>query len=52
LPTNATVADLAAQLGIPDGFVNAAAVNNTAVAPDTPLHNGDQVNLFPPSAGG
>jgi molybdopterin converting factor small subunit len=52
LPTKATVADLAAQLGIPDGFVNAAAVNNTAVAPDTPLHNGDQVNLFPPSAGG
>lgn len=52
LPANATVADLADQLAIPDGFVTAAAVNNTAVSPDTSLHDGDQVNLFPPSAGG
>jgi molybdopterin converting factor small subunit len=52
LPTKATVTDLADRLGIPDGFVNAAAVNNTAVSPDTSLNDGDQVNLFPPSAGG
>jgi molybdopterin converting factor small subunit len=52
IPANTTVAGLAAQLGIPDGLVNAAAVNDTAVSPDTPLNNGDQVSLFPPSAGG
>jgi sulfur carrier protein ThiS len=52
IPAHTTVAGLANQLGIPDGLVNAAAVNNTAVSPDTPLNDGDQASLFPPSAGG
>lgn len=47
-----TAVALAHQLGIPDGLVNAVAVNGTAVEPDAPLHPGDKVSLFPPSAGG
>ncbi|GIK57899.1 MAG: MoaD/ThiS family protein [Chloroflexi bacterium] len=47
-----TAVSLAQALGIPDGLVNAVAVNGTAVQPDTPLHPGDKVSLFPPSAGG
>ncbi|MFO7537041.1 MAG: MoaD/ThiS family protein [Chloroflexota bacterium] len=52
LPPNTTIAGLAHHLGIPDGFVNAAAVNKTAVSPTTPLNDGDEVSLFPPAAGG
>jgi molybdopterin converting factor small subunit len=52
LPTNTTITGLADYLGIPDGFVNAAAVNDTAVSPTTQLNDGDQVSLFPPAAGG
>ncbi|HEX6385158.1 MAG TPA: MoaD/ThiS family protein [Anaerolineae bacterium] len=48
----ATPATLAAHLGIPDGLVNAAAVNSESVAADTPLQDGDQVSLFPAAAGG
>jgi molybdopterin converting factor small subunit len=52
LPAGTTVAELAHHLGIPEGFVNAAAVNDTAVSPPTPLTDGDKVRLFPPAAGG
>ncbi len=52
LPPGSTVDTLARQLGIPEGFVSAAAVNETAIESDTPLHDGDNVSLFPPSAGG
>jgi molybdopterin converting factor small subunit len=51
-PPGATVDSLAAALGIPDGFVSAAAVNDEAVDSATPLRDGDRVSLFPPSAGG
>jgi hypothetical protein len=47
-----TAVTLAVELGVPDGLVNAVAVNGTAVEADIPLHPGDQVSLFPPSAGG
>ncbi|HRQ40160.1 MAG TPA: MoaD/ThiS family protein [Chloroflexota bacterium] len=47
-----TAVSLAHELGIPDGLVNAVAVNGTAVDLDTPLHAADKVSLFPPSAGG
>jgi molybdopterin converting factor small subunit len=47
-----TAVSLAAALGIPEGLVNAAAVNGTAVEPDVPLQPGDRISLFPPSAGG
>lgn len=52
LPPNATIDTICRQLGIPDGFVSAAAVNNEAVENSTPLGQGDKVSLFPPSAGG
>ena len=52
LPPGSTVETLARRLGIPEGFVSAAAVNETAIESDTPLHDGDNVSLFPPSAGG
>lgn len=48
----ATAVTIAAALGIPDGLVNATAVNGEAAEPDTPLQEGDKVSLFPPSAGG
>jgi molybdopterin converting factor small subunit len=52
LPTGATVEALLAQLGIPDGQINAAAVNDEAVELSVVLADGDRVSLFPPSAGG
>ena len=52
LPSGSTVDTLARRLGIPEGFVSAAAVNETATESDTPLRDGDSVSLFPPSAGG
>ena len=55
IPAATTLASLLDHLDIPDGFVTAAAVNNTAVSdPLTTisLHPNDQVSLFPPSAGG
>lgn len=47
-----TAASLAQTLGIPDGFVNAVAINGDAAEPDNPLHPGDKISFFPPSAGG
>ncbi len=52
LPPGATVDDLSRQLGILDGFVSAAAVNDEAVESSAVLRDGDRVGLFPPSAGG
>lgn len=52
LTAGSTAVTLAAQLGIPDGFVNAVAVNSQVADPDTVLQTGDQVSLFPPAAGG
>lgn len=48
----ATVDTLSRQLGIPDGVVSAAAVNDEAVESSVPLTHGDRISLFPPSAGG
>ena len=52
LPPEATVESLGRALGIPDGLVSAAAVNDEAVESDAGLIDGDRVALFPPSAGG
>jgi sulfur carrier protein ThiS len=52
LPDGATLETLLAQLGIPDGQINAAAVNDEAVELTAVLGEGDRVSLFPPSAGG
>lgn len=52
LPTGAMVSTLARHLGIPDGLINVAAVNGETVDVTTPLQKGDEINLFPPAAGG
>jgi sulfur-carrier protein len=52
LPEPATAATLVALLAIPDGLVNAAAVNGAVAPLDTPLQPGDKISLFPPAAGG
>jgi sulfur carrier protein ThiS len=52
LPAEATIATLVTQLGIPEGMIQAAAVNDEAVEPSLTLRNGDRIGLFPPTAGG
>lgn len=52
LPSHATVDILADRLGIPEGFISAAAVNDQAVDSSAGLVDGDRISLFPPSAGG
>lgn len=52
LRNGATVAELAADLGITANSFSAVAINGEAAEEDTPLRNGDEVRLFPPSAGG
>lgn len=47
-----TVHDVAHTLGIPDGFINATAVNGTTAPSTTTLHDNDKISLFPPSTGG
>lgn len=46
------IAELAAQLGIPDGLVTAASLNGDAVEVTAVAHPNDKIGLFPPSAGG
>ncbi len=48
----ATAVHIINQLGIEEGLVTAVAINNETAELDTVLHDGDQVSLFPPSAGG
>ncbi|MEW5987969.1 MAG: MoaD/ThiS family protein [Chloroflexota bacterium] len=52
LPAGSAVDAVVALLGIPEGLVNAAAVNGEAVELTTPLQPDDQVSLFPAAAGG
>lgn len=52
MPPGSTVEDLGRALGIPDGFISAAAVNNQAVDSASLLADSDRISLFPPSAGG
>lgn len=47
-----TAVSLITQLAIPDGLVNAVAINGEATDQLTTLRPGDQVGMFPPSAGG
>lgn len=47
-----TAVHLATQLGIEEGLVTAVAINGEAAELDTVLQDGDQISLFPPSAGG
>ncbi len=51
-PAEATVAFLLTDLGVGQGYVGAIAVNGEVASADSPLQDGDEVRLFPPSAGG
>jgi molybdopterin converting factor small subunit len=52
LQKGATIADLAADLGIDSGSISAVALNGEAAGEDRLLEDRDEVRLFPPSAGG
>ena len=52
LPAGAVAADLAPVLSLPAGLLRSVFINNAAATPDTALHDGDQVGLFPPVVGG
>lgn len=51
-PFGATVYSIMTQLGLEEGVVAAAAINNQTASLDTLLQPGDKLALFPPSAGG
>lgn len=52
LQDGATAVHAATQLGIDDGWVTAVAINGKTAELGTVLHDGDQISLFPPVAGG
>ncbi|MBK8903854.1 MAG: MoaD/ThiS family protein [Anaerolineaceae bacterium] len=52
LQEGATAVQAVALLGLDDGLVTAVAINGETAELDTVLHDGDQISLFPPSAGG
>lgn len=52
LPAGSTIATLVKTLGIPEGSITAAALNDEAVEVNASVQEGDKVGLFPPSAGG
>ncbi|MGH7309125.1 MAG: MoaD/ThiS family protein [Candidatus Rokuibacteriota bacterium] len=52
IPTDSTVDDVAAHLGIPSDLPRIALVNGHGAGPDRHLSAGDIVTLFPPLAGG
>jgi molybdopterin converting factor small subunit len=52
LAEGAVAADLAPALKLPAGLLRSVFINNAAATPDTVLHEGDQVGLFPPVVGG
>ncbi|UCG23578.1 MAG: MoaD/ThiS family protein [Chloroflexota bacterium] len=52
VPAGATAGDLLDALGINHALVNGLAVNGQVAAESTRLQDGDDIRLFPPSAGG
>ena len=52
MTAEADVTTIVKNLNIPDGFVNATAVNGETIDGNVQLNDGDKVSLFPPSAGG
>jgi molybdopterin converting factor small subunit len=52
LPEGAVAGDLAQVLSLPGGLLRSVFINNAAASPETVLHDGDQVGLFPPVVGG
>lgn len=52
VPEGATVGDVIARLGIPGGIVRKVFVGGVAQDADFVLHDGDELGMFPPIAGG
>jgi molybdopterin converting factor small subunit len=52
LPDGATVADVITRLGIPPKHASMLVSGDDYLKPETPLRDGQQVNVFPPLAGG
>ncbi|MBI3243324.1 MAG: MoaD/ThiS family protein [Chloroflexi bacterium] len=52
LPAGATAANLIPTLKLPEKLVRHAFINNQQKTLDTPLNDGDKINLFPPVVGG
>jgi sulfur-carrier protein len=52
LPDGATVADLIAELGLPDEEIKVTFINHRACPRDRKLEPGDEVGIFPPIGGG
>ena len=40
------------ELGVDQGYVGAVAINGESAGVDSLIHDGDELRLFPPSAGG
>lgn len=52
LPDGAAVSDAIAALGIPADRARMIVSNNEQLAPSSLLHDGQEIDLFPPMAGG
>jgi molybdopterin converting factor small subunit len=52
LPDGATVADAIARLGIPPAHARMLVSDDEYLTPEMSLRDGQQVNIFPPLAGG
>ncbi len=52
MPEHATVADMLAQAGIPLEHAKMMVSNGERLEPQSVLRDGQEVNLFPPLAGG
>jgi molybdopterin synthase sulfur carrier subunit len=52
LPQGTTVGDVIARLGIPSGHAKMIVSGDEYLEPTSVLHDGQEVNLFPPLAGG
>jgi len=52
MPEGSTVRDVAGRLGIPGDFDRVSLVNGQAAEPESALHPGDVVTVFPPLMGG
>ena len=52
VPDGATIADIISQLGIPAGRTKMMVSGDAHLEPTTVLRDGQELNLFPPLAGG
>ncbi len=52
VPNGATVADVLSHLSVPPGHTKMMVAGNEQLEPASVLHDGQELNLFPPLAGG